>query len=146
MRHCSSEILANYKLHQLRWKTHIRMEPRKSRRFWMWIWYFIAFPWVWIFYNIRDWHTALIFVIVCAAVSSEVWVPYLLALIFWNNEPWRIGLLSFGSACWIFWAGPGTPFLVICITITIGIKSLFNRHSEKRNNKNNNNIQDGTES
>lgn len=125
-------IKEKYDAAQAKWKEHIKAEPRKGRRFWKWVWYFIAFPWVWIFYNIRDWRTAIIFIIVCAVVSSEVWVPYLLAFIFWSNEGWRIGLLSFASACWIFWLGPGTPFLVICTSLTIGIKAIFNKVKERK--------------
>lgn len=125
-------IKEKYDVAQAKWKERIKAEPRKGRRFWKWVWYFIAFPWVWIFYNIRDWRTAIIFVIVCALVSSEVWVPYLLAFIFWSNEPWRIALLSFASACWIFWLGPGTPFLVICMSLTIGIKAIFNKVKERK--------------
>lgn len=123
-----NKILDQYNDYKLRWKTKIRFNGNRKRD---WLWYFIAFPWVWIFYNIRDWRTAIIFVIVCIVVSSEVWVPYLLAFIFWNNEGWRIGLLGFASACWLFWLGPGTPFIVICISITIAIKSLFNKRKEK---------------
>lgn len=126
-----NKVEQDYKNKQLAWKTSIRMKPTKWKRFLAWIWYFIAFPWVWIFHNIKDWRTAVIFIIVCAVVSSEVWVPYLLAFIFWYNEPWRIALLSFASACWIFWLGPGTPFLVICISLTIGIKALFNKWRDK---------------
>lgn len=125
------EIEKEYNEKQKAWKTHIRMKPTKWKRFWAWVWYLIAFPWVWIWTNIRDWHTALIFAIVFIILSSEIWVPYVLALIFWNNEPWRIGLISFGSACWLFWAGPGTPFLAICIFVTIGIKAIFNKIREK---------------
>lgn len=129
------DLEQQYKKKQLAWKTRIRMKPTKWKRFWSWVWYLIAFPWVWIATNIRDWHTALIFVLVFITLSIEVWLPYLLALIFWNNEPWRIGFLSFGSACWLFWAGPGTPFLLICIFITIGIKAVFNKIKDRKSNK-----------
>ena len=87
----------------------------------------MTFPFIWIWINVRDWRTAVIFAIVFLLVSSEVWVPYLLGVIFWANEPIKIAMFSFGSACWLFWLGPGTPFLVICIVLTIAIKSLFNK-------------------
>ena len=125
-------IKEKYDEYQLKWKTSIKL---KGNQWYRWLWYFIAFPWVWIFYNIRDWRTAIIFVIVCALVSSEVWVPYLLAFIFWSNEPWRIALISFASACWVFWLGPGTPFLVICVSLTIGIKALFNKLINRKSKK-----------
>lgn len=119
-------------------KEKIRQEPSKWKRFWKWVWYAISFPFVWIFYNIRDWRTAIIFAIVFLVVSSEVWVPYLIGVIFWANEPLRISMFSIGSACWLFWLGPGTPFLVIVIGITIGVKYLFNlikNHIEKKKAK-----------
>lgn len=118
----TNKILEDYNKQQLAWKTHIRLEPSKKKKFWMWIWYFIAFPFVWIWANIRDWRTALIFGIVFLVLSSEVWVPYLIGIILHNA--W---FLSVGTACWLFWLGPGTPFLVIVITVTIFIKSLFNK-------------------
>lgn len=121
------ELQEQYNKKQLAWKTRIRMKPTKWKRFWAWVWYLIAFPWVWIWTNIRDWRTALIFVIVTITVSSEVWVPYLIAVICWYNEPLRITMLSVGSACWLFWLGPGTPFLLICIFITIGVKAIINK-------------------
>lgn len=124
-----------YKKKQLEWKTHIRLESNKFKRFWKWVWYLIAFPFVWLFYNIRDWRTAIIFIIVFLIVSSEVWIPYLIGVIFWANEPLRISMFSIGSACWLFWLGPGTPFMVICIGLTIAIKGLFNKIKEKRAKK-----------
>ena len=122
-----NEIEGKFKQDQQAWKDRIKAEPSKFERFWKWVWYLIAFPFVWIWVNIRDWRTALIFVIVFLVISSEVWVPYLIAVICWSNEPVRISMLSVGSACWLFWIGPGTPFLVICIGITIGVKALFNK-------------------
>ena len=128
-----NEIEDKFKQDQQAWKDRIKAEPNKFKRFWKWVWYLIAFPFVWIWVNIRDWRTALIFVIVFLLVSSEVWVPYLIGAIFWNNEPLRISMFSVGSACWLFWLGPGTPFLVICIGITIGVKGIFNKIKEHRN-------------
>lgn len=121
-----SKILEDYNKRQLAWKTHIRLEENKFRRFWKWVWYLVAFPWVWTFYNIRDWRTALVFGITFLVLSSEVWVPYLLGLIF--NNPWLIGV---GTACWLFWLGPGTPFMVICIMVTIAVKGFINKIGEK---------------
>ena len=129
------DLEQQYKKKQLAWKTHIRMKPTKWKRFWGWVWYLIAFPWVWIITNIRDWRTAVIFVTVFITLSIEVWLPYLLALIFWSNETARNTLLGVGSACWLFWAGPGTPFLLICIFVTIGIKAIFNKIKYSRENK-----------
>lgn len=121
------EVEEKFKLQQDEWKANIKKEPSKNKRFWEWVLYFCVFPFKWIWVNIRDWRTALIFIFVALIVSSEVWVPYLIAVICWSNEPVRISMLSVGSACWLFWLGPGTPFLVICIGLTIGIKLLINK-------------------
>ena len=108
-------------------KEKIRQEPSKWKRFWKWVWFWISFPFIWIFYNIRDWRTAIIFIIVFLLVSSEVWVPYLIGFICWSNEALRISMFSIGSACWAFWLGPGTPFMIIVIGITIGVKAAFDK-------------------
>jgi len=113
-------------------KAKIKSEPNRLKRFFKWVLYLIVFPFKWLWYNIRDWRTALIFGIVCLVVSSEVWVPYLLAVITWGTNFSKI-MLGVGSTCWIFWLGPGTPFMIICIGLTIGIKELFNRIKTRRN-------------
>lgn len=117
----------NYNNQANRRKEAIKSEPNKIKRFFKRIWFWISFPFVWIFYNIRDWRTAIIFSLVFVILSSEVWCPYLIGFICWENESLRHTMFGIGSACWLFWAGPGTPFLVICITITIGIKALFDK-------------------
>ena len=127
-----SELEEKYKRQQNLWKMKIRLEPNKWKRFWKWVWYIIAFPWVWLWTNIRDWRTLLLFLIVCAVISCEVWVPYLIAFICWGNTTIRYSMLGVGSACWLYWAGPGSPFLLICIGITIGIKALFNKIRENK--------------
>ena len=117
-------------------KIKIRLQSNRFKRFWMWVWYFIAFPFVWLFYNIRDWRSVVIFAIVAVILSSEVWVPYLIGVICWSNKALRITMFSIGSACWLFWLGPGTPFMIICIGVTIFIKGLFNKiHSRKKKRK-----------
>lgn len=122
-----AELEKEYSKKQTLWKTSIRLETNRWKRFWKWIAYYITFPFVWIWINIRDWKTALIFVIVFLAVSSEVWVMYLLYFITKNN--W---FLAVGSACWLFWLGPGTPFMVIVVSLTIAIKTFFNHVKKNR--------------
>lgn len=124
-------ILEKYNALQKERKDKIKQEPSKWKRFWKWVWFWFSFPWVWVFYNIRDWRTAIIFVIVFLVVSCEVWLPYLIGLICWNIESVRITMFSVASACWLFWLGPGTPFMVIVISITIAIKTLFNKRKNK---------------
>ena len=120
------EVEQEYKATQERHKKKVREEPNKFKRFFKWIWFWISYPFIWIFYNIRDWHTAVIFVIVVLVVGSEVWIPYLLGFITRGTDfsKWMLGV---GSACWVFWLGPFTPFMPLCIVITIGIKTLFNK-------------------
>lgn len=130
------KLESKYKEDQKIAKEKIRQEPSKSKRFFKWIWYYLTFPFKWIWLNIRDWRTALIFVIVMAVVSCEVWVPYLIGLITWGTSLSKI-MFGVGSTCWLFWLGPGTPFLIICIGITIGVKELFNKIEEKKYGKRN---------
>ena len=122
-----SEIEKKYNEKQLLWKTSIRLEPNKWKRFWKWVWFFIAFPWVWLFVNIRDFHTFIIFLIVVLVVGVEVWLPYLLFFITGNG--WFLGI---ASACLLFWWGPGTPFMLICIFLTIWVKGIFNKIKHKK--------------
>lgn len=76
-------------------------------------------------YNIKNilrqvWSCLWLFGIVCIIMSSEVWVPYLVYFI--TGSQWWLGI---GSACWLFWIGPGTPFIPLCIAITLGLKKIF---------------------
>ena len=112
-----------YELKQRLIKEQIKSEPK---HFWKLMWFYFKKPFVWLKDNIKDWKTAIIFIIVFLVVSCEVWVPYLLGFITWGTDfsKWCFGI---ASACWIFWLGPFTPFLPICIVLTILIKSLFNK-------------------
>lgn len=125
------ELEAKYNEQANKRKEKIKQEPSKFKRFWKRVWYLICFPWIWLFYNIRDWRTFLIFIIVVLIVSSEVWVPYMIGFICWSNESLRITMFSVGSVCWLFWLGPGTPFMIICIFLTISVKALFNKIKSK---------------
>lgn len=112
-------------------KEKIRQEPNKWKRFWKWVWYLITFPFKWIWVNIRDWRTMIIFMIVVIVVSIEVWLPYLLGAITWGSDfsKWCLGI---GSACFIWWQLPGTPFIMICVFLTMAIKGLFDKIRSKR--------------
>lgn len=126
------ELEVEFKEKQSLEKQKIKEVPNKAKRMLCWALYLCVFPFKWLWVNIRDYRTAIIFVIVFIVVSSEVWVPYLIGVICWANEPVRILMFSVGSACWLFWLGPGTPFLVICIGLTIGVKALFNKIKYRR--------------
>lgn len=125
------ELEQTYKKKQLAWKAHIRMKPNKWQRFWSWVWYLIAFPFVWLFYNIRDWRTFVIFVLVVVVVSIEIWLPLLLAFITWGSDFSKI-MLGVAGTCELFWLGPGTPFILICTFLTIAIKGMFNKIKRKQ--------------
>lgn len=107
-------------------KMKIRLTPSRFKRFWMWVWYFIAFPFVWLFYNIRDWRSAICVIISFLLWSSSVWAFYLAALLCgWNTnaEKWLIGI---GSGVWIWWMSPmGSPFILLVTMTAIGMKMLF---------------------
>lgn len=105
-------------------KTRIKCQ---KHHFFKLLWYYIKKPFVWLFANIKDWRTAVIFGIVCILVYSEVWVCLLLGLLSWNTErgKWIFGV---GTTFAIWWLSPaGSPFLLICISLTILIKTLFNK-------------------
>lgn len=129
------ELEEEYKKRQLAWKDHIKCKPTKAKRFFAWVWYLIAFPFVWLFYNIRDWRTFVIFLLVVATVGIEVWLPLLLGFITWGSNFSKI-MFGVASACELFWLAPGTPFMVLCIFLTIAIKGAFNKiKGRKHGNK-----------
>ena len=105
----------------------IKQEPSKWKRFWKYVWFALTYVCVWCWKELRDWRTFLIFIIVQLIVGSEVWVPLILGLIF-NNK----GLLAFAGTMEAFWLLPGTPFIPICIAITIGIKALIDKRKKKK--------------
>lgn len=127
-----NKVEAEYNASQEIEKQVIRSEPKRLKRFWKWVVYYTIFPFKWLWTNIRDWKTFLIFAIVFVVVSSEVWCPYLIGFICWNDEVLRNTMFGVGSACWLFRLGPGTPFMVIVIGLTIAIKTLFNKIAKKK--------------
>ena len=127
------ELEAKYNEQANRRKEKIRQEPNKFKRFWKWVWYLIAFPWVWLFYNIRDWRSLICVLISFLLWSSSVWGFYLAALICgWTTDAakWCIGA---GSAVWVWWLSPvGSPFILLVTATSIGIKALFNKIKAKK--------------
>ena len=132
-----SEIEKKYNEKQLLWKTSIRLEPNKWKRFWKWVWFFIAFPWVWLFYNIRDWHSLVCVIISFALWSSSVWGFYLAsALCGWTSTTAGAWLFGIGNAVWVWWLSPlGSPFILFVSITAIGIKALFNKIKHKKEKK-----------
>lgn len=130
------DIISKYNESQTAEKLKIKAIPQRKKRFLAWLKYILLFPFKWLWVNLRDWKTLVIFATTFLILSSEVWVFYLLSLINIGSEfsAWALGI---ASACWLFWLGPGTPFLPLCIVITIGIKELFNKRKLRKEVKNN---------
>lgn len=91
--------------------------------------------------QLKDRTNIVIYIIVNIVISSEVWIPYLLAIITGNKWWWGIG-----SACWAFWLAPFTPFTVICVALTFGIRKLYDKLKAKRKNKKETKDNDSTSS
>jgi len=115
-----------YKQKQDEWKSKIRSKPK--HRWLHWLWYLIAFPFVWLWYNIRDWKSAVCVVISLLLWSASVWVWYLLALLTgWTTDAakWFLGI---GSAIWVWWLSPvGSPFILLVTMTAIGMKMLYDK-------------------
>lgn len=132
------ELEKEYRKLNLAWRVHIKWKPTKWKRFWASVWYLIAFPFVWLFYNIRDWRSLICIVVSFLLWSSSVWIFYLLGFIFYYNESIRITMFSIGSAVWVWWASPvGSPFILLVTFTSIGIKALFNKIKNVKKEKNN---------
>ena len=133
------DIEKEYNDKQKSWKDKIKAEPSKFKRFWKWVWYLIAFPFVWLFYNCRDWRSLVCILISLLLWSSSVWAFYLGALLCgWTTDTakWLIGI---GTAVWIWWASPvGSPFILLVTFTAIAMKILFNKikkvHCKKKSN------------
>lgn len=76
------------------------------------------FAWLW--EQIKDWRTLIIFIIVVLIMYFPAYGFYILSLIFKNA--WLAGAATLYLT---FWAGPFTPFFPLCVVITLAIKKLF---------------------
>ena len=123
-----AQIKDEMRSHEQRMKLAvIALDRNPARRMLRYLWHLISFPFVWLWREIRDWRTFLVFAIVVLLVGSEVWVPAMLALIgrgtAWGNAMWGVA-----SAGLLFWnVVPGTPFIGICIVLTIGVKGALDK-------------------
>lgn len=127
----AKDLDKNFKLLNKVRVAFIKQEPNKTKRFFKLLGHYLSFPFIWMWNNLKDWRTFLIFGIVCAVISCEVWIPYLMGFITWGTDfsAWCFGI---ASTMWLWWLLPGTPFLPLCIAITIGIKALFNKIKTKK--------------
>lgn len=131
-----SDLEAQYNEQANRRKDKIRQEPNKFKRFWKWVWYYLTFPFVWVFYNIRDWRSAVCFAISVFLWSSSVWIWYALAIftgVTTDTAKWFAGI---GTSVWMWWISPlGSPFILLCTFTAIGMKMLWNKIKEHKNKK-----------
>lgn len=100
-----------------------RAHDSRAKRIWQRIVAFVR----WILGQLKDRKNIVIFLIVFVVMSSEIWVPYLLAILTRNPWWWAIG-----SACWAFWIAPFTPFFPICIAVTIATRKILDRIARKK--------------
>lgn len=120
------EINERYEASKAAEKAKIKAEPKKGKRFWLWVRYWLLFPFKWMWVNLRDWRTSLIFAIWALLLSSPVWVFCILGLVAYGTafSAWAFGI---ATTSWLFWLGPGTPFLPLCIVLTIAAKGVLDR-------------------
>lgn len=77
---------------------------------------------MWIIRECKNWQTILLLLIVAAIIQLPTWGSFLLYLIFgWE---WALAVATIAA---IFWAGPFSPFWVVCVTVTLAIKRLFEK-------------------
>lgn len=124
----NKDIIIRYNEFQNARKTKIKSEPNKWKRFWKWVWYLISFPWIWLFYNARDWRTAICIVVSFLLWSASVWGFYLAALLCgWTTDAakWLMGI---GTTVWAWWLSPvGSPFILLVTITAIGMKTIFDK-------------------
>lgn len=104
----------------------------KGKRFWGYCYIALILPWALVIRYFRKNPRLLIwFAVWFVIVSCEVWFPYLMGAITWGTEAsgWWFGI---GSACWLFWAGPGTPFMAIVLALTIATEAVFQKINNRR--------------
>ena len=97
------------------------------KRFFNWIKNKIVDFLRWIWQECKDWRTLVLLLFVIIVVYSPVWVGYLLFFIF----KWKWALV-FATAGLAFWVGPFSPFFVLCVSITLGIKKLVSQIKKKK--------------
>lgn len=76
------------------------------------------FKWMW--HECKDVKTLIIFLLVWIILAAPAWIGYILSIV--TKNPWH---LTYATAYFLFWMGPFTPYLPICLTIAIGIKKII---------------------
>lgn len=77
--------------------------------------------------QLKDKTNIVIFILTFLVLSSEVWGMYLLYFI--TGNAW---FLAIGSICWSFWLAPFTPFIPLCIVVTIAIRKIYDKIRKKK--------------
>lgn len=93
------------------------------------------FKWVWS--ECKDWHTLVLLAVVCLVLGLPVWLGVLLGFLFsWEWAFWVAGIF------WGFWMLPGAPFFALSVSVTLGIKKIFEKATERKAKKQENNEAD----
>ena len=80
----------------------------------------------WVITELKDWHTIILFFIVCFIMYLPVFVGYGAHALF------KISAGSIiATAYVVFWAGPFTPFFPLCLAITLFIKRILEKYTHK---------------
>lgn len=77
--------------------------------------------------QLKDWKNWLIFLIVCAVVGCEVWVPALIGLL--SGNAWWYGI---AAVCWAFWLAPFTPFFPLCLAVTFAVRKIIDKLNKRK--------------
>ena len=77
---------------------------------------------MWIMRECQNWQTIALLLLVAAVIQIPTWGGYLLFWLFgWK---WAFALATLAV---IFWAGPFSPFWVLCVSVTLAIKRAFTK-------------------
>lgn len=87
---------------------------------------FLKKIWNWIVENAKDKTTRRIFIIVWLTLSSPIWLCYIIGFI--TKSKLFIGI---ATAIFTFWNLPFTPFLEICLVITLAIKKVIKKRRDE---------------
>lgn len=82
---------------------------------------------MWIIRECKNWQTILLLLVVATIIQIPTWGGFLLYFIF--GFEWA---LAVGTIAAIFWAGPFSPFWIVCVTVTLAIKKLIEKIFRRR--------------
>lgn len=91
--------------------------------------WFISF-FKWLFSQLKDKITIIIFLILFAVAISPIVLGYAFGFIFKNNY-----LIGIATAYLLFWMAPGTPVFTVIIMMTLGIRKLIKIIKGDKNDK-----------